>query len=69
LAVVVETPFGAGEDFAGGQFDEEGGDHAVLIVDGVAGEAREQAAHAIGDEEVVAVYEVDGEDGGSLVED
>jgi len=68
VGVVVQTPLGAGEDFAGGKLNEEGGDHAVLVVDRVACETREQAAQAVGDEEVVAIDEVYGEDGGALIE-
>ena len=37
LAVIVEAPVGAGEDAAGGEFEEDGVDVAVLIVGGSLG--------------------------------
>jgi hypothetical protein len=61
-ALIVEAPLGLGEDFAGGQLEQEGEDGSVVVVGGIVGEALEQAADAEGDEEVVFVDEVYGEE-------
>jgi hypothetical protein len=46
LAVVVEPPGGAGDDVAARKFEEESVDVAVLVVFGVVGKAREEAANS-----------------------
>jgi hypothetical protein len=63
LAVIVESPLGAGEDAAGGEFEEEGGDVAVLVGGRVVGDALEEGAGVVGEQEVGVVDEVEGEHG------
>ena len=60
LAVVVETPLGAGEDFAGGNFEQGGLDETVLIFGGLVGQALEEAVGAPGEKEVRVVHVVQG---------
>jgi hypothetical protein len=63
LAVVVESPLGACEDAAGGEFEEEGGNVAVLVGGRVVGDALEEGAGVVGEQEVCVVDEVEGEHG------
>jgi hypothetical protein len=62
LTVIVKAPGGAGDDFAGGEFEEEGVDVAVLIVWGIVGHTGKQAANGEGEEQVLVVDVVDGEE-------
>jgi len=63
LAVIVEAPLGAGEDAAGGKFEEEGGDVAVLVGGRVVGDALEEGADVEGEKKVRVVHEVEGDHG------
>lgn len=55
LGVVVQVPGGAGEDAASGDFEENGVDHAVLIVLGLLGQARNEAVSDEGEEKMLFV--------------
>jgi hypothetical protein len=55
LGVVVEVPGGAGEDAAGGEFEENGVDDPVLIVFRLVAQARYQAVNDEGEKEVLVV--------------
>ena len=69
LAVIVEAPLGAGEDAAGGEFEEEGGNVAVLILRGIVGDALEEGAGVEGEQKMCVVNEVEGEHGAAVEEE
>jgi hypothetical protein len=66
LGMVVQMPRGAGEDAAGGKFDQNGVDNAVLIVVGFVGETGNEAVDDEGDEKVLVVDVVQGEHGAAV---
>ena len=66
LGVVVEVPGGAGEDLAGGEFEEDGVDDAVLIVGGLVGQAGDEAVDDEGDEKMLVVDVVQREHGAAV---
>jgi len=61
LAVVVKPPGSAGYDVASGEFEEKCVDVAVLVVFGIVGQARQEAANGEGEEQVPVVDVVDSE--------
>lgn len=69
LAVIVEAPLGACEDAAGGEFEEEGGNVAVLVLRGIVGNALEEGAGVEGEQKVRVVHEVEGEHGAAVEEE
>jgi hypothetical protein len=69
LGVVVEVPGGAGEDFAGGDFEEDGIDDAVLIVFGLVGQSWDEAVDDKGEEKMLVVNVVQGEHRAAIEEE
>jgi hypothetical protein len=61
LTVVVEQPFGAGEDAAGGEFEEQSIDVAVLLVGPVVGGTPDEAAGDEREQDVAIVDVVQGQ--------
>ena len=55
LRVVVQVPGGAGEGAAGGEFEQDGVDDAVLIVFGLVGQAGYEAVHDEGEEKMLVI--------------
>ena len=68
LAEVVKTPFGVGEFAAGGEFEEDGLDDAVLVFGWTIGDTRHETGDAEGDEEMLIVDVIDGEHGSAFEE-
>jgi hypothetical protein len=66
LGVVVQVPVGAGKDATGGEFEENGLDHAVLVVFGLVGQARDEAVDDEGEEKMLVVDVVQREHGGAV---
>ena len=66
LGVVVQVPGGAGEDAAGGEFEQNGVDDAVLIVFGLVGQARDEAVDDEGEEKMLVVDVVQREHGAAV---
>jgi hypothetical protein len=64
--MVVQVPGGAGEGMAGGKFDEECLDDAVLIVFRFVRQARDEAVNNEGQEKVLVVNVVEGEHGAAV---
>ena len=64
LGAVAGAPEGAGEDLAGGKFEQERCDVAVVVLGGGVREAGEELAGVEGEEEVGGVDEVEGVEGG-----
>jgi hypothetical protein len=63
LAVVVKVPLGAGEDAAGGKFEQDSVGVVVLVVGRVVGDAVDEATVGEGDEEMGVVDVMQGEHG------
>ena len=59
----MEAPLGGGEDVAGGDFEEDGLDGAVVVVGGLVGQTLHEAVDGVCDEEMLVVDEVDGGEG------
>jgi hypothetical protein len=68
LAVIVDEQFGAGEDVAGGQFEEEEGEDVILVGRWVVGNAGNEAASVKGEEEVGVIDIVQREHGAAIEE-
>ncbi len=60
LGVIVQVPGGAGQDAAGGDFEQNGVDDAILILCGLVGQARDEAMDDEGNEKVLLVNVVQG---------
>jgi len=67
--VVVRAPGGAGEDVAGGEFEQDGVDAAVHVVLGLVGEALEKVAGAEGEQEMLIVDVVNCQHGAACEEE
>src|SRR6266550_667394 len=66
LGVVVQVPGGAGEGAAGGDFEQNGVDDAVLIVFGLVGQAGDEAVNDEGEEKMLVVNVVQREHGAAV---
>jgi hypothetical protein len=66
--MIVDEHFGAGEDAAGGQFEEQEVDVVILIGGRVIGDAGDEAAGVEGDEDVSAIHIMQGEHGAAVEE-
>src|ERR1700733_5623847 len=64
--MVMQVPGGAGEGFAGREFDEDGVDVAVHVVYWLVGEAGDQFLDDEGDEEMLVVDVVESEHGAAV---
>jgi hypothetical protein len=62
LAVIVESPRGAGDDLAAGEFEQESVNVAVPIVFGISRQTREEAANGEGEQQMAVVDVMDGEE-------
>jgi hypothetical protein len=58
LGVVMQVPGSAGEGAAAGEFQQNGVDHAVLIVFGFVGQAGDEAVNDEGEEKMLVVHVV-----------
>ena len=66
LAVIVDEHLGAGEEAAGGEFDEQEIDVVILIGRGIVGDAGNEVAGVEGDEEMSGIHIVQGEHGAAV---
>jgi hypothetical protein len=60
LAVIVKTPLGSGEDVAGGDFNQNCVNEAILIVGRLVGQALEEAMGAPGEKQMPVVHVMEG---------